>query len=570
MTSIINTVDAVITKNPVKIDSVYNELEQELVSAGEVDGGTIYYAVTVDANEIPDSDSYSVQLPIATEVGYYYVWYKVVADKNHNDLSAVSLTSIIFEEDWVNLNGVVYQSDGETENVNALVKLIKGNQVVVKTTTDVEGKYQFIVPTGVYNIVIEDETNIKTVLVSVFENKEQDVVMYAGKTESLIEVDDDGKYSGISVGGLDIEANSIRINEGISDEQSLSILMTIEPKTQDIIANADDIIAVAKNKSLEFLDIKVKKTIDAVTTTLSETINIFEIVVPYEKINRHDLIVYSYHNQAVRTFDEIQFGDEIVDGTFRLDKENGYIFIYTNCFSTFAIGYTPHYKVDTTLSLGSFTGTVNLTLVSQDDETVYTLLDVEVGKVSFADIPMGDYILTISWEDGVVNTLTMPLRISGKDSTTTTANAQSNASNDLGVMSQKQEVELIDVTNDDYAIVDLTNSYQNCNYTIESEIVIDTNNSLENVEVESVKVLDSKPKAQTANQQTELVDMLNKQTENVLEQEKYIVSNQSNKAVFKFENIAISEIGFAEKYGNLIISDVGYKLKKNKGELKNV
>ena len=441
LTSIINKVDAVITKYVVAKNNEYNKQEQELVVNGEVDGGTIYYAVTVAANEIPDSDSYSVQLPIATEVGYYYVWYKVVADKNHNDLSAVRLTSIIFEEEWVNLNGLVYESDGETENVNALVKLIKGNQVVVETTTDVEGKYQFIVPIGVYNIVIEDETNIKTVLVSVFENKEQDVVMYAGKTESLIEVED-GKYSGISVGGLDIEANSIRINEGISDEQSLSILMTIEQKAQDVIANADDIIAVAKNKSLEFLDIKVKKTIDTVTTTLSETINILEIVIPYEKINRHDLIVYSYHDEAVKTFAEIQLGDEIVDGTFRLDKENGYIFIYTNCFSTFAIGYTPHYKVDTTISLGSFEGTANLTLVSQDDGTVYTLTDVDTTKVSFADIPMGDYILTISWEDGVVNTLTMPIRISGKDSTTTTANAQSNATNNLGVETKKQEVKL--------------------------------------------------------------------------------------------------------------------------------
>ena len=45
-------------------------------------------------------------------------------------------------------------------------------------------------------------------------------------------------------------------------------------------------------------------------------------------------------------------------------------------------------------------------------QAVYKLENVSLDEISFADIPKGEYIMSISWEDGVTNTLTMPLAVS--------------------------------------------------------------------------------------------------------------------------------------------------------------
>ena len=60
----------------------YNGSAQELVTAGTASGGTMQYAIgTKDAATQP----YTTSIPTGTNVGTYYVWYKVVGDENHND-----------------------------------------------------------------------------------------------------------------------------------------------------------------------------------------------------------------------------------------------------------------------------------------------------------------------------------------------------------------------------------------------------------------------------------------------------------------------------------------------------
>ncbi len=66
-----------VTVKPTAKDLTYNGEEQELVTAGETEDGTIHYSL--------DNADYSADIPKGTKAKTYTVWYKVVGDSNHND-----------------------------------------------------------------------------------------------------------------------------------------------------------------------------------------------------------------------------------------------------------------------------------------------------------------------------------------------------------------------------------------------------------------------------------------------------------------------------------------------------
>ncbi|MCR4960763.1 MAG: Ig-like domain-containing protein [Lachnospiraceae bacterium] len=73
-----------VTKAPEPKTLYYNEGPQELVTAGEATGGTLYYAVT-ERGVSPTDDLYSTSIPVGTEVGSYDVYYMVKGDSEHAD-----------------------------------------------------------------------------------------------------------------------------------------------------------------------------------------------------------------------------------------------------------------------------------------------------------------------------------------------------------------------------------------------------------------------------------------------------------------------------------------------------
>ena len=147
---------------------------------------------------------------------------------------------------------------------------------------------------------------------------------------------------------------------------------------------------------------------DSTTTVINETANVLEIAVPYEKVGKRGLAVYYSDGAGTRELKESASKEE---GTFFVDKANGMIYIYSNRFSTFAIGYTPYYQVSSSASLGSFQGTVTVTLTSEDGAQVYKFENVSMDTIRFADVPKGQYTMTVTWVDGVENTLTFPITI---------------------------------------------------------------------------------------------------------------------------------------------------------------
>ena len=403
------SVDAVIKTAPVAADPIYDGSEKELVIPGEADGGTLYYAVNQDSQNVPGDSAFATSIPAVKETGSYYVWYKVKGDSNHNDLAPDSVRVILAEEDWVELTGSLYQNDGVTPVGDAVITLMSGNREIDHVTTTEDGQYRFIVPAGVYSLVAEYQQNTHTDIVTLFSDTTQSTVMSGGKTESLLVIgSEDGSVSGIAVGGLNEEAAAVRINDGISDDQTVSVMMTVEAQTEASSASARAISSFAKNKSFIFFEAQVEKTVDSVTTVLNETANVLEIAVPFEKVGRRGLAVYYYDSDGLRALIE---SDTKEEGTFYVDKENALVYIYSNHFATFAIGYTPYYKVQSSASLGSFKGKVTVTVTNENGVEVYKLENADMNKISFADIPKGQYTMTITWVDGVENTLTMPLSI---------------------------------------------------------------------------------------------------------------------------------------------------------------
>ena len=87
---------------------IYNGTEQELVRAGEADGGTLVYSL--------DGTTYAAALPMGKMVNGYTISYKVQGDANHNDTEPVTIESTI-DKAAIIISGITAQDkvyDGTT------------------------------------------------------------------------------------------------------------------------------------------------------------------------------------------------------------------------------------------------------------------------------------------------------------------------------------------------------------------------------------------------------------------------------------------------------------------------
>lgn len=88
---------ATVTKAPEAKSLTYNGSAQELVTAGEAEGGTMQYAIGADAITAPTT-GWSATIPQATVARTYYVWYKVVGNENFEGINPACITVIIAEQ----------------------------------------------------------------------------------------------------------------------------------------------------------------------------------------------------------------------------------------------------------------------------------------------------------------------------------------------------------------------------------------------------------------------------------------------------------------------------------------
>ena len=78
----VNKTVATVSKAP-EAKTLYAGSAQELVTAGEAIGGEMQYAL---GTETEAAEPFTTSIPMGTDAGTYYVWYKVEGDEDHLDL----------------------------------------------------------------------------------------------------------------------------------------------------------------------------------------------------------------------------------------------------------------------------------------------------------------------------------------------------------------------------------------------------------------------------------------------------------------------------------------------------
>lgn len=283
--------------------------------------------------------------------GYtFHGWYKDAAFTNswNFDTDTVTGNTTLYAK-WAEtaklygISGTVYASDGTTTASGVSVKLMKGDKQVASATSDSNGAYSFTgVAPGVYNIVAEKDDTTQTTLVIVTNHNEtgKNVTLPQSKVNSKLTVNG-ADTPDVVAGGLDKEAAAVK-NEN-SSAASVKVEMTVESKSDTEVNSADktNIEASAPGKTLEYLDIKVTQTVDGTDSAITKTENMMEIVIPYDMTGKSNITVYRNHGDSATAFTQLSTRPEsgATDGTYYLDTVNHLIYVYTQKFSTYAIGY---------------------------------------------------------------------------------------------------------------------------------------------------------------------------------------------------------------------------------------
>ena len=402
----ITRVDASIKSAPhAKNNLVYSGDTQALIVPGTAVGGTLYYAIGANDTTVPAGAQFKQTLPAAKEVGNYYIWYKVAADKNHNSLAPKCFKVTLAEPAWESISGKILNNDN-TPAPGAKVILMRGNEVVDTITSNENGEYYFTVPKGVYNMVVKVNGVTVTNIADVTGNVNSDITLPAPNTDSVLDIVSSDKS--IAVGGLEQEASLIRQNEKVPDDVNVTVKMTVQAIAESDTDGSKAITSFAKDKYIEFYNLSVEKTVGSVTTKMNTTQTVMEIVIPCSFTNKRELQVFTCDVGDVTATTESDSG---APGTYRVDTENGLIYIYTTSFATVALAYQPYFSVTSFLSLGSYTGNVSVKLEKESGNKIFELNDVSVEDIAFKGVPRGTYTMTVQWVDGVENTITLPFNI---------------------------------------------------------------------------------------------------------------------------------------------------------------
>ena len=165
----------------------YTAQAQTLIEAGNAIGGTMQYSL--------DNKNFSTTLPTGTDAKEYTVYYKVVADANHNDVAAKSINVTIEQAELTKFRLTVYQltynQQEQTANVNSVMA---GQLEVPEDSYEATGNKATNV--GTYTATVTAKGNFKGTMTAQFNINKAKVVLtlpnavtdlvYTGKAQTLI------------------------------------------------------------------------------------------------------------------------------------------------------------------------------------------------------------------------------------------------------------------------------------------------------------------------------------------------------------------------------------------------
>ena len=352
-----------VTKAPEAKTLTYTGSAQELVTTGTATGGTMQYALgTKDAA----TGAYSASIPTATDVGTYYVWYKVVGDENHNDTKPVYVTALINEKKITpsistEKRSILYTGQpqelvtpGEAAG-GTMVYAIGKNDTTVPT--DTEGWSEDI-PTGtdpgtyyVWYKVKGDGDHLDSdpvcVIVTITKLTVDMKPVPEGKTTSV------DTSTNPDVGeSLANEAKAL----AAENDTNVELYLSVAPKGQskatesEVLNNDESMHSKVQSQfkdensvSVDVLDIYIKQTIKGVSSDLKETTNVLEIGIGYDFTGKYDPVVVRKHGETAEVFKALSSrpaAGSYEDARFYADTANNKLYIYSDKFSTYVVAYS--------------------------------------------------------------------------------------------------------------------------------------------------------------------------------------------------------------------------------------
>ncbi len=305
-------------------------------------------------------------------------WYKETGCTTEWNFVSDTLTAenVTLYAKWkqvrFSVGGTVKANDGTTPISGAIVTLMRGSDQIDQGTTTDAGGFTFTkhVAAGAYNIVTtytteEKNQQIATTLITLSDRDmtEVEVKLPPEGANSQLTVSKNSDTPAVVVGGLDVEAAALKTG----DVSTVTVSMEVEGKketqveTHVVEAIKDEVKPESSTDApvVEYLDITVTKQVDSGSKEVVEqTTQVIEIVVPFSFSGRTNVVVVRYHGTTAQ---KLTKADTRADGTYRTDEINGYIYIYTNRFSTYAVGYTAQYTITFNANGGTATETTSTT-----------------------------------------------------------------------------------------------------------------------------------------------------------------------------------------------------------------
>ena len=157
----ISKAESTYTAPSAKQNLKYTGQDQELVTAGATDDGTMKYCLT-------ENGEYSTDIPVGKDAKEYTVYYKVVGDENHNDTTPSSVTVTIGKGEWSVTAPVAKTGLAYTGSAQALITLGSAEGGTMQYRVGTEGsfgaseEYYSGTNAGIYNVyykVAEDSNH---------------------------------------------------------------------------------------------------------------------------------------------------------------------------------------------------------------------------------------------------------------------------------------------------------------------------------------------------------------------------------------------------------------------------
>ena len=268
------------------------------------------------------------------------------------------------------------------------------------------------IPNGTYNVVVEQEVErvkadgspyteklTKTAAVTITNGASASagtLAMPVTDTSSVVNVTGTDTPP-VVVGGLDTEAAKNEV-----EERSVSMTLTVEKQEKaaegDASADQETQAAISEIESVstsdteqrDFLNIDVTKEVTKdgeveSTQAVTQTTDVLELIIPYDMTGKHDyqIMFYRHHGGEAAKLNRHSGNGKPAssygNGHFYIDLTNNLIYLWTNQFSTYAIGYDP----EATESDNQGT-TPNSYTPSGGGNTTYapTIADTQHGKIT--------------------------------------------------------------------------------------------------------------------------------------------------------------------------------------------